>query len=137
MPKIIQTSNYARNGNNPNALAISYSCPKWYTGKRLPELAPTWYLVGGYKVGDIGEKEYVSIYLEILQDRKLTPEKILDIIPNDSILLCYESPSDFCHRRVLAEWVTLKTGFVIPEWKNDKEVLEGEQQQIVDSLFDF
>lgn len=137
MQKYIQTSNYARNGNNPNSIAISYSCPKWYTGRQMVSLAPTWDLISGYKGGNVSEVDYTNIYLKTLQTRGLTPQSILEFVPNDAILLCYESPSDFCHRRVLAEWIRLNTGIEIPEWKNKTELDKEEQHRVVDSFFNF
>lgn len=137
MEKYIQTSNYARCGNNPMAMAISYSCPEWYAGKRIAVLAPTWNLISGYKAGDISEADYTTGYLKILQERALTPQGVLDLVPDNAILLCYESPSEFCHRRVLAEWIYLNTGVEIPEWKNKTELEKEEQIRVVDSFFDF
>jgi uncharacterized protein YeaO (DUF488 family) len=31
------------------------------------------------------------------------------------VLLCFEKPGQFCHRRVLAEWIEEQTGQVVPE----------------------
>jgi uncharacterized protein (DUF488 family) len=31
------------------------------------------------------------------------------------VLLCFERPGQFCHRRVLAEWIEEQTGQVVPE----------------------
>ncbi|PJZ28737.1 DUF488 domain-containing protein [Leptospira kmetyi] len=35
----------------------------------------------------------------------------------DIALLCYEKPGDFCHRRLVAEWIERKTGIEVPEFK--------------------
>lgn len=132
--KQIFTSNYARNGKNPSAVAISVFAPKWYVGKHLKILAPTWEIVKNIKDGVIDEVDYTKQYLKILQERELTPDKIINLIPDRSILLCYESPGDFCHRRVLAEWVFRYTGFEIPELLDTKIQT---QNKTVDSLLDF
>lgn len=34
----------------------------------------------------------------------------------DIALICYEKPSDFCHRHLVAEWL-IKNGFQCEEWK--------------------
>ncbi|MCU0332703.1 MAG: DUF488 domain-containing protein [Ignavibacteriaceae bacterium] len=113
--KKIYTSNYARNGKNPNAYGTSYVRPRWYNGKMLPEIAPTKDLVTRYKNNEIDIEQYTREYIRTLRERGLTPEKALVLIPDRAILLCYEAPGDFCHRRVLAEWIYLHTGFIIPE----------------------
>lgn len=113
--KKIYTSNYAKNGKNPNAYGTSYARPKWYNGKMLLEVAPTKDLVTRYKNKEVDIAQYVREYIKILHERGLTPEKALDLIPDGAILLCYEAPGDFCHRRVLAEWIYLHTGFIIEE----------------------
>lgn len=35
---------------------------------------------------------------------------------NDIALICYEKPSDFYHRHLVAEWL-IKNGFQCEEWK--------------------
>lgn len=37
------------------------------------------------------------------------------------ILLCHEPPMEFCHRRVVADYIHLKTGIYIPEIEVSKE----------------
>ncbi|XDD52514.1 DUF488 family protein (plasmid) [Leptospira sp. WS92.C1] len=36
---------------------------------------------------------------------------------SDIALLCYEKPGDFCHRRLVAEWIEKETGMVVPEYQ--------------------
>lgn len=134
--KTIFTSNYARNGSNPNAYGISASVPKWYTGARLRWLAPSWDIIFAVQKGHISDEEYGDRYLKELT-KKYTAEMVIAGIPDGAILLCYESPGDFCHRRVLAEWVEKETGIVIPEVK-DKKTIEYERQlQFVESMLEF
>lgn len=40
---------------------------------------------------------------------------------NHIILLCHEEIDEFCHRRVLADYIEMKTGFSIPEVSVTKE----------------
>ena len=35
---------------------------------------------------------------------------------NDIALICYEKPSDFCHRHLVAEWLS-QNGFRCEEWR--------------------
>jgi uncharacterized protein (DUF488 family) len=58
-------------------------------------------------------------------------------LPDGALLLCYESPGEFCHRRLLADWIERHTEFVITEWKNEKELEEENQNKVVDSILDF
>lgn len=133
----VYTSNYARNGTHPNAIAISRKPPDWYTGTALPELAPTWEMIMAHKEGNITEMDFISMYVDLLHRQRFDPNKFIEPLPDPTFLLCYEKPGDFCHRRVLAEWIELKTGIAIPEWKNEKEEAAAKQDEMVDSLLDF
>jgi len=137
--KKIYTSNYARHGNNPNAIGISLTIPEWYEGKRLEYLAPRKEMVGKIKRGEINynQRRYTMEYLDLLRNRNVDPQKLIDSLPDGAILLCYESPGEFCHRRVLADWVERHIGFIIPEWKNEEELEKEEQNKKVDSILDF
>ena len=137
--KKIYTSNYARHGNNPNAISISLTVPEWYEGKRLEYLAPKSDMVGKIKKGseNYNQRKYTREYVDLLRARNVNADKLIDFLPDGAILLCYEKPGDFCHRRLLADWVERHTGFVIPEWKNEKEMEAENQNKVVDSILDF
>jgi len=136
--KKIYTSNYARNGNNPDAYAISVYGPKWYNGKTLSFLAPRGRTVMDYKKGIISENEYVNQYINhITKNGTITAQELVDRIPDGAILLCYESVHEFCHRRVFAEWIYIQTGIEILELLNPKEQKQALQQDLVDSLISF
>lgn len=138
----IYTSNFQRNRTNPNAVAICRTITQWvrdlgFDGKWRPDLAPSQKLLNRLTNEDMPEEAYAAEYLRELQRNGLTPQSILDSIPDGSVLLCYERPGDFCHRRVLADWIESQTGVKIPEWKNEKELIEEQQQNVVDSLLSF
>ena len=64
------------------------------------------------------EDEYIKSYYDIrLKD--LDIDKLLDdlnnMFGNNIILLCHEKIDEFCHRRVLADYIEIKTGIYIPE----------------------
>lgn len=130
----VYTSNYARHGENPLAIAISRKTPDWYTGEHLEALAPTWDMVINYRSGKIDEAQYAKEYLLKLKKRGIDPNWITTL-PEGTLLLCYEKPTDFCHRHLLSMWVESKTGVVIPEWKNEKEKQASAQEDLVDDLF--
>lgn len=50
-----------------------------------------------------------------LQLEKLDVAFIVASLGQDAILLCWEAPGEFCHRRVVAEWIERETGLVVPE----------------------
>ena len=133
----IFTSNYARHAQNPNAFAISRKAPDWYHGEEIQSLAPSWDIIMPYRDGRLGREGYKTQYIELLKSRKLTAKGIVESIPDGAILLCYEAQNEFCHRRVLADWIEKETGFVIPEWQNEKEKKKQGQENLVDSLLDF
>lgn len=112
----LYTSNYARNHDHPNAVGISIVPPKWYKGKGYPRLAPTWDMVKDYKNGVIDEAEYTRKYLKILEN--LNPTTVATILGDGAVMLCYESPTDFCHRHIVAVWMT-EAGIEVEELLDD------------------
>lgn len=129
--KKLYTSYYARSGKHPNAVAISVISPSFYQGKKYLNLAPTWDLLRAYKSGQVDDKGYTEWYLRLLQERKLTPQSVVDDLEEGSVLLCYEGPGKFCHRHVVAEWL---------EAGADVEVTEislETQHNPVDDLLEF
>ena len=70
------------------------------------------------------EDEYIKSYYETrLKDLDIE-ELLLKLkrrFGNKIILLCHEPIDDFCHRRVLADYIELETGMYIPEISVDEE----------------
>lgn len=132
--KRIYTSNYQRCGGHENSVSISASMPKYFKGKHIKPLAPSWDILNAFKAGQIDELEYTKQYLALLTTRNLTPESVYENIPNGTIMLCYEKPGDFCHRRILATWLENHLGVEIPEWETEEE---REKLAVVDSLLEF
>jgi len=117
---MIYTSNYSRMGSSPYAIAISAYPPKFFRGPHIKALAPPWKLVENYKAGHITEHQYAEQYFNHLLMLETSAQEIVESIPDNSILLCFESPFDFCHRRLLALWIENETTIKIPEWFDDK-----------------
>lgn len=68
------------------------------------DLAPTSEILKGYKDKKITWGEYVENYQKILDNRKVL--KKIDVNNLDmNCLLCSEHEADFCHRRLLAEYL--------------------------------
>lgn len=120
---ILFTSNYARNGNHPDAVSISVTPPRWYPNLvHYPDLAPTWKIVKDYKDGITDIMQYTSQYLDLLESRKLDPLKIAQEL-HGKIMLCYEKPTDFCHRHLAALWLQerLPDRVIVREILSDKD----------------
>lgn len=64
------------------------------------------------------EDEYIESYYN-LRLKNLDVEELLITLYNkfgdNIILLCHESVEEFCHRRLLADYIEPKTGIYIPE----------------------
>lgn len=112
---MLTTSNYARQGTNPNAYAISIKPPSWYKGKSLPILAPTWDMVMSSKNGTISQHQYSDMYFNHLLKQRVTIEDVVGALPDDACLLCYEPPFIFCHRRLVALWIETELKIEVPE----------------------
>ena len=103
-----------------------------YQGRYYSNLAPklsfwkTWH----DNIGKISEEEnnryYVQEYLtQVLSG--LDPEQVYREL-DDSILLCYESSTEFCHRHIVAAWLEILLGINVPEVRaNDYAIEEVEK----------
>ena len=69
-----------------------------------PEYAPTKELLKGYRDKEISWEEYESQYLDILEDREIL-ENIDWPQFDGGCLLCSEETAEYCHRRLLAEYL--------------------------------
>lgn len=129
------TSNYARHAKDPNAVSISLGGgPWWYKGAKYPDLAPSPELLREYKSGKIDEKGYTVWYLRLLTERNLDPYKVVNDMSDGRIMLCYESPNAFCHRHIVAYWITKHTGIPVHE---HFLYTKGKKQTNVDAFLSF
>lgn len=123
---MIYTSYYARckdatvelpNGEIGTTISISVQPPWfWRPQTHFPDLAPTWEIVSAYKSGMINDAEYVQAYLHLLnEDRALDPHDVLARLDDNTVLLCYERPEDFCHRHIVAWWFEERCAIEVPE----------------------
>ncbi|MFH7241760.1 MAG: hypothetical protein ACHWZW_02815 [Spirulina sp.] len=112
----------------PGAICISRSQPRWANGKypSYRALAPgPWYRSASVE-------EYIPLYMEILQglDAQQVYQDLCHIAQEQArslglpesevatvrpILLCFEKPTDFCHRRLAANWLESELGIEVPE----------------------
>lgn len=116
----IYTSYYAKTKslieNNIIPISVSLFTPKYLKNEikiHLKNLAPTYIMLS------MEEDIYTPKYKKILN--KLNYNDVINDIrfftrDKDCALMCYETPDDFCHRHLLAEWLNENTEFDIKEW---------------------
>ncbi len=103
-------------------VAICLYPPIDWSGLQFPSLAPPRHLFFDKKGGRIDNATYEKIYYEEVLD-KLDPQYIYDMFRNN-VLLCWEEPGEFCHRRLVAQWIEKELGIEVPEWNKQDEKLE-------------
>lgn len=120
---MIFTSYFAQIRNftdNIVPLSIAQYPPKWYTGACTKLLAPPSELLLSYKGQGVSEEEYTKVYtkkiVDLINSGQFDLNKLADtVIPftgdglpvkdsqtNHLALCCFEKPTDFCHRHILA-----------------------------------
>jgi hypothetical protein len=109
----VKTGYFAKHGNLAGAVAISLSVPKFYQGPRCQILCPRWDMM------KMSKDDYDVQYDCIL--KKLNPKKVFDELLSlgkgeEPILLCWERPNTWCHRRRVAEWFEEALGTEVSEY---------------------
>ena len=134
---MIFTSYFAKIKKFPNnviPVAICAKVPDWYTGLRYRKLTPKYDALMKYK-DDHNEAGYIECFnnttladlhpasvsaelqflLDLCYDIKM--DRVLTENPDWHVaLICYEKPSDFCHRHLVAEWFR-NYGVECKEWE--------------------
>lgn len=139
---MIYTSYFARLNSLPDniiPISICGKAPDWYNGLQYKKLAPKYDFFIKWK--ESNDNDYyikcfnelvlnVTSVKEVLSDiYKILPENFKDDLESDIynwfenpfnhiVLICYEKPSDFCHRHLVADWLN-KNGFRCEEWNNE------------------
>ena len=109
---MIYTSYFAKLSKlPPNVVPISIcgKAPIWYNGLQYKKLAPKYSFFSEWKKN--GDNNY---YIEHFNDEvlsTLSPQIVYNELltlsgGKDIALICYEKPTDFCHRHLVAEWLT-------------------------------
>jgi hypothetical protein len=112
------------------SISIARYTPKWFTGARYLDVAPTPFMLSSACT----QSMYVTRYEDIL--KSLKPDNVIRQIEQmsggrDVALLCFEKPGEFCHRHMLADWLNKNTSYNVEEWQPEAR---NEAQQL--SLFD-
>lgn len=114
----MNTSYFSNLRNIKHPLSIALYPPIWYNGACFKSLAPTSDTLQKYKKGLLTPYTYTEEYTKTVL-AKLDPvelyTKLVAAYTEDVTLLCYEKPSDFCHRRLVAEWFQSALNIEVPE----------------------
>lgn len=96
-----------------------------YEGECYPKLAPKlgFWKIWHENIGVLSEEENNKYYIREFYNQvlsKLDPVEVYNEL-NNSVLLCYEDNTEFCHRHIVAAWLELSIeGVIVPEVKSDK-----------------
>ena len=101
---------------------------KDYDGECYIELAPkkSFWKIWHDNIGKISEEENNMFYIEEYYKQvlsKLNPEDVLNDLDN-SVLLCYEDNTLFCHRHIVSAWFELTLGIDTCEAKIENDEIE-------------
>ncbi len=132
---MIYTSYFAKLKSLPDniiPISICGKAPDWYKGLQYKKLAPKYDFFMKWKENHDNDY-YIKCFNEQVLN-KLNAEQVVkeldNILLNETLsidyngdlkevpriaLICYEKPSDFCHRRLVADWLN-KNGFECKEW---------------------
>lgn len=121
---MIYTSYFAKLKSLPDnivPISICAKAPDWYSGLEFKGLAPKYDFFMKWKK-DHDNEYYTKCYNARVLSNYDAGSLLVDLIymvndcEKDICLMCYEKPSDFCHRHLVADWFT-KNGFPCEEYK--------------------
>lgn len=124
----IYTSYFAnlKNLEKEDIFPIGICCypPKWFNGPNLGAIAPTPDILEKCRSSHAEyEKRYKAEVLSIFKDVSTLINKISYISGGkDVALCCYEKPSDFCHRHIVAKWLEEQAGIEVKEFEKTEEM---------------
>ena len=93
--------------DDPCLVSIARKTPEWFQGRRYTALAPRSNML------KMDEEEYRRKYQLILD--RLNPRRVYEDLGEEAVLLCWEQPGEFCHRRLVAAWLEEALGVTVPE----------------------
>ena len=124
---MIYTSYFAKLKKLPSDIipvSICAKAPSWYSGLEYKKLAPSYDILMQYK-SNPNEELYIKRFKEDVLNKRLVTQTVLDLLvmvnnlkglnySPEICLLCYEKPSDFCHRHLVADWLN-ENGYDVKE----------------------
>ena len=134
---MIFTSYFAKLRKMPGnviPVAICAIVPSWYKGAKYDKLAPDYDMLMQWKI-DHNNDDYAECFNQTVLDKLdiiRTTHELHMMLPDEMrckirssvwdrpdyhiALVCYEKPSDFCHRHIVADWLR-RNGYECEEWK--------------------
>lgn len=138
---MIYTSYFANLKKLPDniiPISISGKAPDWYKGLQYKKLAPKYGFFMEWKQNHDNEFYIEHFQKEVLD--KLSADKVIEELyltlsedqkyfldlcnclhwDNNQLnicLICYEKPTDFCHRHLVADWLN-ENGYQVEEWNS-------------------
>ena len=135
---VIYTSYFANLKNIPSdivPISICGKAPDWYKGLQYKKLAPKYDFFMKWKENH-DDDYYIKCFNEQVLN-KLNAEQVVkeldNLLLNETLaidysgdlkevpriaLICYEKPSDFCHRHLVADWLN-KNGVECKELEDE------------------
>lgn len=121
---MISTSSYNNwQSNQYITYSISGDCGKAvnYNGRCYSKLVPklSFWKIWHDNIGKVSAEENNRYYIQEYWNQvlsKLDPQQVYDEL-DYSILLCYESNNEFCHRHIVAAWFEILLGINVFEKK--------------------
>lgn len=137
IPFRIYTSYFANKKNLDKAgikcVGICALPPAWFDGPNYASVAPSKDMLFQMKKEPDEVRYKQRYYDEILCAFRFHPEYLINGLASisgpehsDIALCCFEKPGDFCHRHLLAEWITERTGIEVTEYGNFEKELKAE-----------
>ena len=117
----IYTSYFANLKKLPKNLvpiSICGKAPDWYKGLQYKKLAPKYDFFIVWKENhdnDYYIENFNARVLDTLDPKQVVRELEQLAQSSDIVLICYEKPEDFCHRHLVADWLT-KNGISCEEY---------------------
>lgn len=122
---MIYTSYFAKLKDLPDniiPISICGKAPNWYKGLQYKKLAPKYDFFMKWKETHDNDY-YIKCYNEQVLNKLDVINVVRDlicIVSEDTTgeyicLVCYEKPGDFCHRHLVADWLS-KNGFECKEF---------------------
>lgn len=122
---MVYTSYFAKLNKLPRdiiPISICGKAPTWYGGLQYKKLAPKYDFFMKWKETHDNDYYIEHFQTEVLDE--LNIDKVIDELgylisydqSKDICLLCYEKPTDFCHRHLVSDWLN-KNGIMCEEYK--------------------
>jgi hypothetical protein len=112
----MRTGSFRNCARITGAVSISNGIPAFYRGPQYKKVAPRWDML------KMSREDYDREFDLILAglDPKEVYRDLMCMGGREAILLCWEKPNAWCHRRRVAEWLEAALGIEITEYGFDR-----------------